>query len=288
MSTQTLEVPGYQVLQYLGSGARSTIWQIRDRRSDKLFALKRVVKRQSADDRFLQQAANEYEVGSQLDHAGIRRIHEIRRIKHWLALREIHLVMEYCEGQTVQESPPEGMVEVVRIFGEVAAALAYMNSRGFVHADTKPNNILVAPDGSVKVIDLGQSCTIGTVKERIQGTPDFIAPEQVHRRPLDARTDVYNFGATLYWTLTGKPIPTVLPKKGQSNMLADLAVVPPAEVTPTVPPSLNRLVLDCVEIRPAARPASMSEVASRLALIGVAMQRNINGKLARGGVVDEG
>ena len=128
-------------------------------------------------------------------------------LKRWLSLKEIHLVMEFCEGKSVQENRPQSVEQVVQIFSKVAGGLAHMNSRGYVHADTKPNNIIVAADGEVKIIDLGQSCHMGTIKQRIQGTPDFIAPEQVRRLPLDARTDIYNFGASLYWGLSGQAIP---------------------------------------------------------------------------------
>lgn len=275
MSTsQTLEVPGYQVVQYLGSGARSTIWHIRDNATNESFALKRVVRRQSDDEKFFGQAFNEYQVGSQLDHPNVRHIYRLRKVKRWLSLRELHLVMELCEGQTVQENCPSNLQELLRIFIDVAGALAYMNSMGFVHADIKPNNILVAPDKTVKIIDLGQSCRLGTIKERIQGTPDFIAPEQVYRRPLDARTDVFNFGAAMYWSLTGKAIPTVLPKKSNVTMLADLHVKSPDTVNPDVPAPLNKLVMDCIEIHPQSRPSSMAELAARLDLIAHALKRN--------------
>jgi len=268
-----LEVPGYQVIRYLGSGARSTIWHVRDCRTDESFAIKRVVRRQNGDEKFLEQAVNEHKIGSQLDHEGIRHIYQIRRLKKWLTLREIHLMMEFCEGQTVQETRPSDVQEVLRIFGCVAEALAYMNAKGFVHADMKPNNILVAPDGKVKIIDLGQSCPLGTVKERIQGTPDFIAPEQVYRRPLDSRTDVFNFGAALYWTLTGKAITTVLPKKENVTMLSDLSVRPPDQLNPMVPPALSKVVIDCVEVHPTNRPSTMGEVAKRLGMISATLKR---------------
>ncbi len=273
-TTETLQVPGYQVVQFLGSGARSTIWQVRDCQTSEVFALKRAVKRQSNDDKFLQQAINEYEVGSKLNHENVRHIYRIRRIKRWLSLREVHLVMEFCEGSTVQEKRPTDVVEILRIFGYVAEALAYMNASGFVHADIKPNNIMVSPEGTVKIIDLGQSCPLGTVKERIQGTPDFIAPEQVHRRPLDARTDVFNFGAALYWTLTAKAIPTVLPKKGNVPMLADLSVKPPEQFNPQVPASLSKLVMDCIDVHPPNRPVSMRKLQTRLDLIAHTLKRN--------------
>lgn len=267
-STHTLTVPGHQVEKFLGSGARSTIWQIRECHTGKSFALKRVIKRHSSDARFLAQAANEYEVANRFDHPTIRKIYRLHRVKHWLSVREVHLFMELCPGQTVQDERPESPTQTLRIFAQVAEALQHINSRGFVHADMKPNNIVVNPeDGSVKIIDLGQSCPIGTVKQRIQGTPDFIAPEQVRRLPLDGRTDVFNFGATLYWALTGRAIPTVLPKKNATSLKADSAATPPEQLNEQVSAALNKFVLDCIEPIPSRRPRAMTDVAARVALL---------------------
>jgi serine/threonine-protein kinase len=280
---QTLEMPGYQVVQFLGSGARSTIWQVRDERTNELFAVKRVVVKSHADARFIEQAINEYNIASRLDHPVIRKVYRLRRVRRWLRLREVHILMELCEGRTVQDERPESVVQAVRIFCDVAAALAYMNARGFVHADMKPNNIIVAPDGRVKIIDLGQSCPLGTIKERIQGTPDFMAPEQVHRRPLDGRTDVYNFGAALYWTLTGRPIPTIMPRKDGMTLMVELAIPAPEQLNRDVPAPLSKLVIDCVDMQPSRRPASMAEVGSRMNLMLHTMNRKPgNGKGPQG------
>lgn len=277
-STQTLKVPGYQVMEYIGSGAKSTLWKIRKLRTGEMFVLKRVVKRHTDEHRFIDQAINEFKIGSSLEHEAIRKVYNIRRIKRWLNLREIHLVMEYCEGNSIQERRPTILSEVVYVFSHVAGALSFMNAKGFVHADTKPNNIIVAPNGTVKLIDLGQSCPLGTIKERIQGTPDFIAPEQVHRRPLDARTDVFNFGAALYWALTGRAIPTSLPKGGPTTLMTEMAVVPPEEINSEVPKPLSKLICDCTEMSPTKRPTTMNEVASRLGLIAHTINRNANSK----------
>ncbi|MBS3734151.1 MAG: serine/threonine protein kinase [Phycisphaerae bacterium] len=269
-----LAVRGYEILEYLGSGARSTIWKIRQRDSGELRALKRVVKRHNADDRFITQALNEYEIAGRLGHPHLRAVHELRRIRRSLRLREVHMIMEFCPGLTVQDNRPERVEAVVAIFEQVAAGLAHMNAAGFVHADTKPNNILVAPDGTAKIIDFGQSCSLGTVKQRVQGTPDYIAPEQVARRPLDGRTDVFNFGAALYWTLTGRPIPTTLPKDGALQFKDDLAATPADQLNPDVPHALSKLVDDCIAFEPAQRIASMKDVASRLGLIGHKLRRD--------------
>ncbi len=272
--TPTLELPGYQVIQFLGSGARSTIWQVRNIATDEVVALKQVVKRTSDDTRFLDQAINEYEVGSQFNHPAIRRILALQRVRRWISLTEVRVVMEYVQGQSIQQSRPSGVPETMRVFLEVGLALCDMNAKGFVHADTKPNNIIVSKDAVVKVIDFGQSCPIGTVKARIQGTPDFIAPEQVHRRPLDGRTDVFNFGATLYWTLAGRPIPTVLPKEGSLTLNTGQRILPVEQFNPGVPKSLSKLIADCVELNPVQRPSSMNEVVSRLTLISKQMARD--------------
>jgi len=261
-------------MNYLGGGARSTIWQVRERRTGELFAFKRVVKLSSSDRRFLEQAENEHAISCQLDHPTLRRIHDIRRIRRWLTVREIHLIMEYCSGRTVQDARPESVLRAVEVFIHVANGLQHMNGRGLVHADMKPNNILVAEDGTVKIIDLGQSCPIGTVKQRIQGTPDFIAPEQVTRQPLDPRTDVFNLGAALYWTLTGSAIPTALPRKGSLTMKMDQVVTPPEEVNPDVTAALSKLVTDCTEVAVARRPSSAKDVRSRLELVRMTLKRN--------------
>lgn len=262
-----LEIPGYETLQFLGNGARSSIWQARDRKTGKLCALKHVTKRPGEDNRFLEQAINEYEIATKLNHPAIRQIFELQKVKKWFCLSEIKMVMEYCEGTSVQDKRPETVEETCRIFVEVARAMAHMSQSGFVHSDMKPNNIIVAVNGVVKIIDLGQSCPVGTVKQRIQGTPDFIAPEQVDRRPLDGRTDVFNFGASLYWALTEKHIPTVLP--GRSDSLSGSnakAITPPDKINPKIPPALSKLVMDCIEYFPTNRP-QMSEVAAKLAMI---------------------
>jgi serine/threonine protein kinase len=276
-------VPGYQVIEFIGSGARSTIWQVRDQAGD-VYALKRVVRHQPADQRFIEQALIEYDAACRCDHPVIRKIHRLVRVRHWLSVREIHLFMEWCPGQTVQDHRPEEVSETVRVFKQVAEGLAHVNSRGLVHADTKPNNIVVGPNGGVKLIDLGQSCPLGTVKERIQGTPDFIAPEQVHREPLDARTDVYNFGASLYWALTGRPIPTVMVGGRKSNLRSDYFIVPPEKINGQVPVSLSKLIAECVELTPSQRPDSMGVVCGRLGLIAKSIEiKKANGTNGPGG-----
>lgn len=179
--------------------------------------------------------------------------------------------MEFVDGVSLDRHPPQTFEEACAIFEQAAAAMSHMHGRGFVHADMKPNNIVVSEGGVVKIIDLGQSCPSGTIKPRIQGTPDYIAPEQVHRRAITPKTDVYNLGATMYWVLTRQHIPTAL-AKGDSlvGSLDDNLVAKPKpaiELNPRIHPKLNDLIMQCVEIDPEKRPESMKEVQDRLNLV---------------------
>lgn len=274
-SRARLRIPGFEVLEYLGSGARSTIWRLRNNKTGQFCALKRVVRHTGDDNRYFDQSINEFRVATNFDHPAIRKYYRIRKVRGLFKLQELHLFMELCPGNNCQSDRPTDIRRTMRIFLTVAEALMHIHSRWFVHADIKPNNIIAADDGTVKIIDFGQSCPAGTVKERIQGTPDFIAPEQVYRRPLDGRTDVFNFGAALYWTLTGQAIPTILPKKTDGiQLLDDLHIKPPEELNNNVPASLSRLVMDCIEPNPPRRPQTAKDVFIRLDLINHAINRD--------------
>ncbi len=143
-----------------------------------------------------------------------------------------------------------------------------MHEAKFLHTDVKPNNVIVTYGGQVKLIDFGQSCPIGHRKPRIQGTPDYIAPEQVERRNLTQQTDVFNLGATLYWALTGKTYPTLITKKGRRHGAPRSSPGKPAptpqELNPEIPSGLSRLVMAACSTDPTRRPRDMGEVIRRL------------------------
>lgn len=222
---------GYEVLSALGCGARSTIYAVKDNHHQ-VYALKHVVKTEASDQRFLDQALDDHRAASTLDHPNLRRSYRVIRHRKLIRTNEIALLMELVDGLTVEEANPADLVAVCDWFKQVAMGLRAMHEAGWVHADIKPNNILVTDQGIVKIIDFGQSCRIGTEKERIQGTPDYIAPEQVKRQPLTPRTDVFNLGATLYWLLTKRHIPTLIPQ-GEPGLTykTNDSCPPPRELT---------------------------------------------------------
>lgn len=264
-------IEGYRVLKEVGQGAASVVYLVQDPKTKQIWALKHVEKSGPKDQRFLDQAESEYRIASELNHAGIRRIERMIKKGGLLSTRELFLLMEYVDGISEEKVASRSVEEVVDICGQVASAMAHMHEHGFVHADMKPNNIMV-DDGHAKIIDLGQSCKIGTIKERIQGTPDYIAPEQVHRQAITPRTDIYNLGATMYWMLTRRHIPTAMPKDGES-LVSTLDAgrierpTPAHELNPRVPARLSELIERCVAAEPEKRPESMAWVADQLNLI---------------------
>jgi serine/threonine-protein kinase len=259
----------YEVLERLGEGARSTIYAVVDPLTKQTFALKHVLREDTKDIRFIEQMENEFAISKQFHHPNLRRSYDLKIVKSMLLkVNEAFLIMELFHGKALDVFLPPSVVDIVDAFIQAAQGLKAMHVMGYVHCDIKPNNIMRTDGGQVKVIDFGQSAKIGTVKERIQGTPDFIAPEQVTRRPVSVQTDVFNLGATLYWALTGKHIPTAytVNKKGENSFLLDTRIDTPMDLNPKVPSPLSNLVMECIATKAQKRPAEMDQVITRLEL----------------------
>lgn len=270
-------LPGYELLNRVGRGAGAVISLARDEAKGRQVAIKHIVRRGPEDDRFIAQAENEYAVAHGFDHPYLRKYYDIVRVRKWLRTRELVLVMEYVDGERLEDECPERLDAILSVFMKVCEAIHAMHQYGFAHADIKPNNILLTPDGGVKIIDFGQSCPLGHTKERVQGTPDFIAPEQVHRKAIDQRTDVYNLGATMYWVVTGKYYKTLItvaaPTATRITLESQRGNDPPHELNPKVPLPLSRLILDCCEAVRERRPRDMREVLSRLEVVQHLLER---------------
>ena len=272
------KLAGFDVLAEIGQGAASHIFLVQDPKTRQIWALKHVEKHSSKDQRFLNQALREADIAQKVRSPYVRAIERvIKGRKALVQVTEVFLLMEYVDGISVEQHPPGSFEQVVDIFLQTAKGLRHMHQCGFVHADMKPNNIVVNETGDVKIIDLGQACAVGTIKERIQGTPDYIAPEQVHRREITPKTDIYNLGATMYWCLTQRHIPTALPKEDSLlPSLEDQFIEKPTpinELNPRVPKILCDLVNHCVEVIPRNRPDDMNDVIERLQVVKAALRR---------------
>jgi eukaryotic-like serine/threonine-protein kinase len=268
MAKDILDIGGYTIKKRIGVGARTTIYLASDDSDHKEVALKRVIFERPEDSRIFEQVEMEFKIAQKVDHPYIRKCYKLKKVRSMFKVREMLLAMEYFDGQSLEEGPALSLLDVLLVFRMVASGLNAMHQSGLVHCDIKPNNILLSKAGSIKIIDLGQSCKIGTTKRRIQGTPDYIAPEQVRRKPLGPKTDIFNLGATMYWALTGKTVPTLIPKKDPFGLpVPQEKVKAPHEVRPQIPVGISKLVVDCVEDDPIKRPADMTAVISRLDLM---------------------
>jgi serine/threonine-protein kinase len=269
---------GYEIVDALGEGAGSTIYAVSHPETRQLCALKHVVVHTEKDQRFVEQLRAEFEVGSKVGHPGLRKCLDLKLKSNWLGkVSEAALVMELVDGVPLDVECPKGNVGMIDCFIQAANGLHALHTLGYVHCDLKPANILLrAEDGQTKVIDLGQACAIGTKKERIQGTPDYIAPEQVKLEPVSPRTDVFNLGATMYVCLSGEKLPTLFTcGKGENSFLVNDRIRTPHEIRRSVPENLSNLVMECVKIKPERRPTDMAEVARRLDVIRFGLERRL-------------
>lgn len=265
MAKNIIDIDGYTIIRRLGTGARSVIYLAREEATKKRVAIKRAVLEAPEDTRIFKQIETEYKVSSQIDHPYIRKCYELIRSRKLLRTNELLMTMEFFDGQSLEEQKRLSLIDVLLVFRMVAIALNAMHEKGFVHCDIKPNNILFNKN-TIKIIDLGQSCRIGEIKKRIQGTPDYIAPEQVRREHLSHRTDIFNLGATMYWALTGKNVPTLIPKKNEFGIPIGptASVQSPHEFFRKIPKPLSDLVMKCVDEKPANRPSNMLEITRQL------------------------
>lgn len=282
--TDRKEIAGYRVLAKIGTGAASELYVVQDKRTKQVWVLKHVVKHSDKDQRFIEQAQQEYAVAAKLHHANVRGAHRLIKHRRFFTVHAVSLLLELVDGTPLDRRLPKGDLQAVQIFRQVAAGLSHIHSCGFVHADIKPSNILVTDEDIVKIIDLGQGCPINTVKKRIQGTPGYMAPEQAHRQTITPKTDTYNFGATMYWVLVREVIPTAMPPKEDLNSLYSGALdagmveapIPPHLKNPRIHPMLSKQIMDCVQLDPDARP-TMDQVLAKLDLIGDLLEHPSNG-----------
>jgi eukaryotic-like serine/threonine-protein kinase len=262
MAQQPSEIEGFTIIRRLGTGARSVIYMAVDETTKETIALKRAVFESPEDVRIFEQMATEYHVARQLDHPYLRRCYKLIKKRKFLRIQELLLTMELFDGQSLEEQEKLSLGDVLLVFRMVATALNAFHQKGYVHCDIKPNNILFNKNGTIKIIDFGQSCKIGHIKKRIQGTPEYIAPEQVRREHLSHRTDIFNLGATMYWALTGRHVPTLIQRTNVYGLSVaePLNFRAPHEIYKRIPVELSEMIMHCVQDKPSDRPSNMSEL----------------------------
>ncbi|WP_394941077.1 Stk1 family PASTA domain-containing Ser/Thr kinase [Psychromicrobium sp. YIM B11713] len=249
----------YKVLSKVARGGMATVYLAIDLRLDRQVALKVLHPHLSLDDSFLSRLGSEAKAAAKLSHphvVGVLDQGEEQLDNHQLA----YLVMEYIPGRTLRD--------VLREHGSLSPrlALAYLDAvveglaaahrAGLVHRDMKPENVLIADDGRIKVGDFGlaRAVTTSTNTGTLIGTVAYLSPELVMGRTADARSDIYAVGIMLYELLTGEQ-----PFRGEvpiqvAYQHVNSSVPPPSVVLPGLAPDLDELVRWCTEADPEDRP----------------------------------
>lgn len=287
-----VDIPNYRIVEKLGDGAESRIYRARCMRTGKDYAVKIVKVTKPEDTSYVDLLRTEHAIGSFIDHPVIRKVYELRIMRQRLRLRGAILFMEYVEGIPMsQKGFQRPLVELLGMFRQAAQGLHAMHVAGWVHADLKPNNVMITPDDSIKLIDLGQSSTIHEAKPRIQGTIDYMAPEQAQRGILDQRTDVFGLGAALHRVVTGKPVLTEMNQTvnihSQSLIGKRVSQIrEPSDVD--LPACVARLIDDCCQADPADRISDMPTIIERINLAQTILAKRSSREVSIEDAVEQG
>jgi serine/threonine protein kinase len=246
----------YQIIGILGAGGMGKVYKVRNTISDRVEAMKVLLPNLAEAPELADRFVREIKLLASLNHPNIAALHTALRLENQLLM-----IMEFVEGRSLEDRLKDGGVtiwEAVDYMSQVLSALAYAHERGVVHRDIKPANIMVCPAGEVKLMDFGIAKAMADRRLTQTGTTlgslYYMSPEQVRgSAELDGRADLYSVGVALYEIVTGQR-----PFKGDSDysiMVAHLqqAPVPPIQVDPTLPPSLNEIIMTAIEKEPGAR-----------------------------------
>jgi len=258
----------FTVLETLGSGAHSSILHIRRAEDDREYALKLVNIDDKDDLKYLEQARHEFRVGQMLNHPNLVKVYAFETEGGWFSgPKKAKLLIEFAPGKTMDQLPLLRMAKLLRVFERIADALTHMHKQGVYHADLKPNNLIYDRGTRVKVIDYGLAWIRGETKNRVQGTPEYMAPETVEHKLINERTDIYNFGATMYRLTTLQLPPCWVTDEDSLPMTKKLfleQLKPVRSINPLVPEGLAELIHQCLEPNATKRPERMSAIPGRL------------------------
>jgi serine/threonine-protein kinase len=204
------QIPGYQLLARLGSGAMATVYKARQLSLDRLVAVKVLPQKYTKNPEFVDRLYAEGRAAAKLNHPNIVGALDVGQAG------EFHyFVMEYVEGHTVFDHITQhgryDETHALKLMLQVANALEHAHNQGFIHRDVKPKNIMITADGVVKLADMGLARAVSdreaaeAEQGKAFGTPYYISPEQIRGEvDVDYRADIYGFGATLYHMITGR------------------------------------------------------------------------------------
>ena len=281
------QLGGYRITQRLGEGGMGVVYRAHDTRLDRDVALKLVADGHITVDGGSRRLQHEARAAARLNHPNICTVHEVTTLDGVTGI-----AMELIEGTSLRstlESGPLAPDRVARIGQQIADALDHAHANGVIHRDLKSSNIMLRPDGRVKVIDFGIADRMvrpgdetETARSRasggFMGTLAYAAPELLQGAAPDARSDIWSLGVVLYEMTAGR-----LPFEGrtESDLAAAILRDPWPPLPAATPPSLARIIERCLSRMPHDRPARAGEVASALDVASVAGRTGATGTRRR-------
>lgn len=249
----------YELQELIGGGGMADVYKAKDRLLDRAVAVKILHQQYANDEEFVDKFRQEALAAAKLAHPNIVNIYDVGE-----EAGSQYIVMEYVSGPTLKEVIQQKgclePVEAVRIAKEIASALESAHRHNIVHCDIKPHNILMMPDGHVKVTDFGIARAVSsstmTYSGNVMGSVHYFSPEQAKGTVITTKSDVYSLGVVLYEMLTGR-----LPFNGETSVGIALKhlqeePVPIRQLKPSIPPVLEAIVQKAMSKDPADRPNS--------------------------------
>ena len=249
----------YELQELIGGGGMADVYKAQDKLLDRAVAVKILHQQYANDAEFVEKFRREATAAAKLAHPNIVNIYDVGEDGG-----SQYIVMEYVSGPTLKEVIQQKgclePIEAVRIAKEIASALESAHRNNLVHCDIKPHNILVMPDGHIKVTDFGiaraVSASTMTYSGSVMGSVHYFSPEQAKGTVITTKSDVYSLGVVLYEMLTGQ-----LPFNGETSVSIALKhlqeePVPIRQLKPSIPPVLEAIVQKAMSKDPADRPNS--------------------------------
>ena len=249
----------YELQELIGGGGMADVYKAQDKLLDRAVAVKILHQQYANDAEFVEKFRREATAAAKLAHPNIVNIYDVGEDGG-----SQYIVMEYVSGPTLKEVIQQKgclePIEAVRIAKEIASALESAHRNNLVHCDIKPHNILVMPDGHIKVTDFGiaraVSASTMTYSGSVMGSVHYFSPEQAKGTVITTKSDVYSLGVVLYEMLTGQ-----LPFNGETSVSIALKhlqeePVPIRQLNPSIPPVLEAIVQKAMSKDPADRPNS--------------------------------
>jgi serine/threonine protein kinase len=263
----------FRIVNFVAAGGMGEVYKAEDLLLDRMVALKLLPKELAEDRESLEQFLREAKTASALNHASICRVYDFGE-----DAARAFIAMEYLEGETLSARIQRGRlstVEALKIAIAVADALGTAHRKGIVHRDLKPGNIMLTESGAMlldfglakyerPVVSAEETLTGLTGDTQVVGTLPYMSPEQLHGQRVDARSDIFAFGAVLYEMFTGEK---AFQRKSTSETLIAVEreqAIPLDQFTKDVRNALDQIIRCCLRNRPEERYASMIEVEQKL------------------------